>query len=183
MDFIKKITKSHHRTSACLVDFSKAFDKVNHDLLLNEMIKLNLLSGFINWYKGFLSNRRYRVKYHNENLDYCRFALGVPQGSVSGPLLYIIYTQSLLIKLEKIPNLQLGSFADDLTIWTTSPNLYTNNNIIQSGLTIIEDWSNKYKMPLSKGKTESIVFSNYLIMLPLLDLRFVVTLNQNLMVI
>ena len=54
-----------------------------------------------------------------------------------------------------------GCFADDLTIWRTGDDIDDNTSTLQQGLNVISTWSKEYKMPLSKGKTEAIMFSNY----------------------
>jgi ribonuclease HI len=92
-----------------------------------------------------------------------RFANGVPQGSVSGPLLFIIYINSLAVELSGLgeEGLSQGSFADDLTLWVTSSNIESAGILIQKGLDIVSRWSKKYEMPISKGKSEAILFSNY----------------------
>jgi hypothetical protein len=115
------------------------------------------------WYQSFLYNRRYRVRYGEVVSGFCRFANGVPQGSVSGSLLFIIYTDTLsrrLYELHGEVGLNHHLFADDNTLWKLSPDLEVCAIAIQQGLDIVEDWSHEYKIPVSVGKNEGLLFTN-----------------------
>lgn len=149
-------------TMTTMVDFSRAFDKVNHQQLLLEFKELEVESCYARWYRSFLSNRRYQVRYGQEVSGFCRFANGVPQGSISGPLLFIMYVNSLSIKLSalQIEGLKHHFFADDGTTWITGRDINILANITQKGLNIITSWSRKYKLPVSVEKSEAILFSN-----------------------
>lgn len=107
---IKEGNDNKHPALLAAADLSKAFDKVNHDRLLNE-IKNNLPNFLGKWYRAFLKDRRYKVKWGSAVSDSCIFATGVPQGSVSGPLLFIIYMNSLAKKLKSLnePRLKCNS--------------------------------------------------------------------------
>ena len=148
------------QTTASLVDFSRAFDKVNHSRLLNEFEKLEIPTCFARWYRSFLTDRKYSVQFGTAKSTFVRFANGVPQGSVSGPLLFIIYTVSLISNLLELEckGLKLAMFADDLTIWHSSSSLSTSCSVLQQALDIIQRWSEEFGMPLSDGKTEAIHF-------------------------
>jgi ribonuclease P/MRP protein subunit RPP40 len=113
------------RTVAALIDLSRAFDKVNHQKLLLQFKLLEIPSCYAKWYLGFLTNRRYCVRYGDSESGYCRFANGVPQGSVSGPLLFIIYINSLSVSLSALESegLRHHLLADDTTIWCTQTNI------------------------------------------------------------
>jgi hypothetical protein len=150
----------HERTMTVLVDLSRAFDKVNHQKLLLEFKKLGIDPCYAKWYNSFLTNRRYRVKYGEEVSGYCRFANGVPQGSVSGPLLFIIYINSLSQRLSEIEGLKHHFFADDNTIWATGRDINQLASVIQKGLDVISEWSKEYDMPISVGKNEALLFTN-----------------------
>ena len=153
--------KSPTQTTASLIDFSRAFDKVNHTRLLNEFENLHVPTCFGRWYRSFLTDRKYSVQFGNAKSTFVRFANGVPQGSVSGPLLFVIYTVSLISQLDGLGRrgLKVAMFADDLTIWHSSSSILTSCSLLQLGLDIVQRWSFEYGMPLSDGKTEAIYFS------------------------
>ena len=161
-DAIEGFTKTRPtQTTASLIDFSRAFDKVNHSKLLNEFENLLIPACFGRWYRSFLTDRKYCVHFGTAKSTFVRFANGVPQGSVSGPLLFVIYTVSLISQLEKLEckGLRVAMFADDLTIWHSSSSISCSCLTLQLGLDIVQKWSFEYGMPLSDGKTEAIYFS------------------------
>ena len=150
------------RTVAALIDLSRAFDKVKHCKLLLESKKLGIDSCYAKWYQGFLTHRMYRVRYGEEVSKYCRFANGVPQGSVSGPLLFIIFINSLSVLLSELESegLKHHLLADDTTIWNTNSDISSIAIVIQKGLDIILGWCKKYRMYINFGKNEGILFTN-----------------------
>jgi hypothetical protein len=135
---------------AALIDFSRAFDEVNEERHLSEFNELGIHPRLAKWYG-------------KAQTGFVRFANGVPQGSVSGPILVIIYTISLLKELKGLEQLglQCAMFVDDLTIWHTNSDLPTSAAVIQKGLDGVTQWSEEFGMPLSRRKTEAIIFHNY----------------------
>ena len=90
-------------------DFSKAFDKVWHRGLLHKMKAYGITGNLINWFKSYLKSRRQKVVIKNNSSAYCEISAGVPQGSVLGPLLFIIYINDIADKLISLSRL----LADD----------------------------------------------------------------------
>ena len=149
-------------TVAALVDLSRAFDKVNHQKLLREFEVLGIDPCFARWYRSFLTDRRYRVRFGSKHSRWCRFGMGVPQGSVSGPLLFIIYMNSLATRLAPLTQsvgLRYHFFADDSTLWSSRRTATDAASVVQRGLHIVSGWSRDYQMPISVGKNEAILFS------------------------
>ena len=155
--------KSTRQKTVCtLIDLSRAFDKVNHEKLLLEFKKLGIPSCYANWFRSFLRDRKYAVKFGEEVSPYCRFANGVPQGSVSGPLLFIIFINSLAVRLEPLcffKELRCTLFADDSSLYNSHEIVEKSAEIVQEGLNIVHIWSVDYGMPISVGKNEVILFS------------------------
>ena len=95
------------------LDFAKAFDKVPHQRLIHKLAQYGIQNKMLNWIKAFLSNRRQRVVLGDSISSWTHVSSGVPQGSVLGPTLFIIYINDLPDKLIN-PN---EIYADDTKIF------------------------------------------------------------------
>ncbi|GJQ73168.1 hypothetical protein Trydic_g1793 [Trypoxylus dichotomus] len=86
---------NEHKHVLCLfIDFSKAFDRINHDKLLKILEDLGIRELLLDWFRCYLTNRRFCVKVGNELSSLQELKAGVPQGSILGPLLYLLYETS-----------------------------------------------------------------------------------------
>ena len=85
-----------------LLDQSAAFDTVDHELLIADLFQLGLRSRALDYIRSFLTGRSYQVTANGCTSDKRPLLFGVPQGSVLGPLLFVIYTQSLAAELEAL---------------------------------------------------------------------------------
>jgi ribonuclease HI len=158
--------KPQQQTLAVLVDLSRAFDRVDPNLLLWRMTEAGLPGRYVNWYKGFLSDRQYTTVYGESESRPRRFACGVPQGSVSGPLLFLVYIDILLDRLEGIgeeegagTKLRAAAFADDVTLWATGSDRGALRGVMQKGLRMIDGWARFFRMTVSGEKTEAIILT------------------------
>ena len=146
-----------------LLDLEKAFERVDPWILLRTMQRLGIPRYLVKWFRGFLIDRRYRVKWGGMFTKWVRFALGVPQGSISGPLLFTIYLSTLTKKLDRIldPTVRHAEYADDISIWARVRKL-TNGNYnlvpLQYYLDIISRWSTRYGINVSTTKTTGVIF-------------------------
>ena len=99
---------------AIYLDFSKAFDKVDHNILLKKIRSVNVSGKILEWIREFLQNREQRVRVSGVLSNSKKVVSGVPQGSVLGPLLFLIMIRD--IDKETL-NAMVGIFADDTRIW------------------------------------------------------------------
>ena len=129
------------------LDFKKAFDKVPHKRLMNKVRSLGIIDEVGDWIEDWLRNRKQRVVINGASSDWRNVTSGVPQGSVLGPLLFIIYINDLDLDLAS----KISKFADDTKIGINAEN---NSEIrkLQSDLEKIGDWSQKWQMPFNVDK-------------------------------
>jgi len=88
--------KPHLRTVVASLDLSSAYNRVDHDELLNIFCKLNIPPVYGLFYKGFLEDRIFRVRCGNAFSKWKKESCGTPQGTISSPLLFLIYMEDFL---------------------------------------------------------------------------------------
>nr|pir hypothetical protein F38E1.1 - Caenorhabditis elegans [Caenorhabditis elegans] len=132
------------------LDFSKAFDRLPHDLLLDKLVSLRMNNNLLIWLNEFLSNRSFRVRI-GQTLSSRKLATcGVPQGAVLSPLLFGIYVNDISSILPK--KVACKQFADDTKLYVSTPKTESENNL-QSALDAVVDWTRGSKLTLNQSKT------------------------------
>ena len=158
MQKIHNAIKDDNIAIGIFVDLQKAFDTVNHSILL-EKLKYYGISGNINtWFRSYLCNRKQYVAIGGQSSKYTTLEHGVPQGSVLGPLLFLLYINDLheCIKFSKAFH-----FADDTNLLYIPPKRSRNRNIVRKlniDLKSLNNWLLANKISLNSTKTELIIF-------------------------
>ena len=135
------------------MDFSKAFDCVNHELLSSKLRQLPLNPLIVNWYLSFLEKRQQRVVYNGFEGQWREVNRGTTQGSVSGPYLFNVFINDLEINLEGRP--ALFKYADDSTI--IAP-FWGNGQCRTDLVDQFLNWSSRNRMTCNPAKCKEIIF-------------------------
>ena len=152
---IKSIENGDHVVGVYL-DFSKAFDTVNHTILLTKLHHYGIRGQALNWFKSYLENRKQFVTYNNVRSTLKNMPCGVPQGSILGPLLFLIYINDLanLCKFT-MPIF----FADDSNLFLNGKNLDEIELKLNNELGQVVKWLKINKLTLNVKKTQCMVFT------------------------
>ncbi len=142
---------------AVQLDLSKAFDLVNHKLLLEKLhlYKCNDLSMF--WFESYLTGRSQCVKINNVHSDYQEISAGVPQGSILGPLMFLLYMNDLPLCMNDSNNIL---YADDVTLLSSHKNVESLQCKLSNDVLLVTDWFHKNDMVLSINKCQCMLMSS-----------------------
>ncbi|GAB1603590.1 hypothetical protein Ahia01_000640300, partial [Argonauta hians] len=139
---------------ALYLDFSKAFDKVDHHTLLNKLSQTGIRGKLLAWIEYFLTNRTQRVSVDGTLSGPANVTSGVPQGTVLGPLLFIIYINDITNSVE---HSNIAIFADDSKLWRTIDGA-ADRDLLQRDLSSVNQWAIENSMVLNEQKFELLHF-------------------------
>ena len=135
-------------TGAVFLYLSKAFDTVDHNLLLYKLKSVGLSDDTVNWFQTYLTNRKQRTSVGDTLSVAAPLTVGVPQGSILGPLLFLIYVNDL-------PSCQLASeivlYADDTVIYYLSTDLFDLESKLNSDLATVSNWFSSNLLTLNRN--------------------------------
>ena len=153
-DYIKSNTSKGLFTGMLLLDLQKAFDTVDHEILCKKLEAIGVLS--VDWFKSYLIDRKQFVQVNGVLSDPGVVTCGVPQGSILGPLLFLIYVNDMSISVDR--DCKLVLYADDSAIFFTHKDPQIISEKLGSVLKHCSDWLVDNKLSLHLGKTECILF-------------------------
>ena len=137
-------------------DISKAFDRVWHDGLLCKLQRIGICDDLLKWYKSYLMRRKQEVVLGNTKSRIGEINAGVPQGSVLGPILFLIF----IYDITENTNCNVCLFADDTTLFVDFDNEPDGAELINNDLQTIYAWDNKWLVSFCPSKTESLLVSS-----------------------
>ncbi len=137
-------------TDVILLDLAKAFDSVSHPKLLYILEQYGICGAVLHWVKAWLCGRMQRVKVGTEYSGYRPVVSGVPQGTVSGPLLFILYVNGLVDVLS--PEVTVKQFADDITLFLQFRFSY-ERSVLQNNLLNVVGWTSDWQLRVQPAKS------------------------------
>lgn len=155
VNIIEKALEEKKVCSAVFLDVAQAFDKVWHKGLVYKLYDV-LPKSFAEILESYVFDRYFRIKYENAYSEIKEIKAGVPQGSVLGPFLYILFTYDLPTLSENT----VATFADDTAVLAVGENSEDAADKLQTAISLIERWTNKWKININENKSVHINFTN-----------------------
>ena len=154
---IKQACDSGKYACRVFLDLQKAFDTVNHDILLKKLNHYGIRGIANNWFCSFLNSRMQFTSINKSQSGKRELKYGVPQGSVLGPLLFMLFINNLHRNVEFST---VHHFADDTNMLLSEKSLKKLNRHINRDLKLVVEWIRAKKLSLNTSKTDLIIFKS-----------------------
>ena len=159
IQFVDKVSTALNNklsTVGVFVDLSKAFDTIDHSILLDKLNFYGIRGVALKWLSSYLDNGQQFTSFKNHKSPWQEIHHGVPQGSILGPLLFLLYINDLHSSSSL---LSFTLFADDTTIAFSDSNPAKSLNIMNAELLKVSSWFKANKLSLNEHKTKFMLFS------------------------
>ena len=174
-DTLYKELDNGNLTGIVFIDFKKAFDLVDHDILLKKLQIYNFDKYTTKWFKSYLTARSQKVQFQTNISNAYEIKSGVPQGSIIGPLLFLLFINDLPLFLNDTNS---DIFADDLTLSVSASNKKEIQNKCQLSLNQTNAWSHQNRMIVNQQKKECMLIGSTQRMARLNDKSIKLILNE-----
>ena len=155
-DWYLNIDKGKY-TGLIFLDLKKAFNTVDHEILLKKLKMYGVTGLEHDWFTSYLDNRKQFCRVDGTSSDVRGINCGAPQGSCLGPLLFLIYINDLTFSLQKS---HVSMYADDTAISLSSKNIDDLQNDLNLDLLKLQDWLHANKLSLNVVKTQSLIIGS-----------------------
>ena len=155
VDNILQHLDNNEKIIGLYLDLQKAFDTVNHNILLNKLSNYGVRGLAHQWFKSYLHDRKQYTCINNANSRLANITCGVPQGSVLGPLLFLIYINDIG---NAVPEETVKLFADDTNLFVAGKTIALANEKANQSITLLNQWFLANKLSLNTNKTCYMVF-------------------------
>ncbi|KXJ26086.1 putative RNA-directed DNA polymerase from transposon BS [Exaiptasia diaphana] len=137
------------------IDFRKAFDVIDHEILLKKLSAYRLSPLALDWFKSYLSDRQQFVCIQKSNSSKKQVRQGVPQGTILGPILFLVFVNDLHLSCNNTGNLDM--YADDVTLSTSSKDVNQLNRDLNLLMNDVSKWGDSNRMFVNKEKTKAML--------------------------
>ena len=139
------------------IDLFKAFDTLNHGILLSKLYHYGIRGNAHKWFQSYLTNRKQYTEFHHQSSISCNIKHGVPQGSMLGPLLFLIYVNDFYHSLNHAHAIM---YADDTNLFISNKCPEKVFSLAQQELHNVANWLSANKLSLNTDKTKHILFDS-----------------------
>lgn len=157
------------------LDLKRAFETINRELLLSKLEEIGLRNNVLNWFKSYLSNRSQRVKYKNSISKELQIEHGVPQGTILGPILFVLYINNIV---KCVNECKINMFADDTILYISGNDLNQMYITINRELAVINNWLCENSLSLNLNKTKYMLIGKNYKLSGLNAINFYVEINN-----
>ena len=154
VDKISMAVENNETTVGIFLDLSKAFDTIDHNILLYKLEYYGFRGNVLKWFTDYLYNRKQYVLYNSYKSDHKNILCGVPQGSILGPLLFILYVNDITNTSNV---LEFVLFADDTTITYSHSDVISKFDMINKELQEVTNWFKANKLSVNASKTNHML--------------------------
>ena len=153
-DYILNNMDDGYATGVIFLDLKKAFDTVNHDILIKKLKNYGIGNNELLWFESYLNNRSQVVNVNSTLSDFQPVNIGIPQGSILGPLLFIIFVNCLPDVVDKCKTVM---YADDTSIMCKANNVHELQSQLNACLSKVAAWFKVNKLTLNIDKTKFMI--------------------------
>jgi hypothetical protein len=140
----------------CFLDIAKCFDTIDHSFLCTKLTYYGICDNELTWFKSYLRNRKQKVASNGKLSTEAQVDIGVPQGSILGPFLFLLYANDLS---NYVLNGTCNSFADDTIIYVTAKTVEELRSKLQTCLNGVQEWYTQNKLAINVNKSNVMVLT------------------------
>lgn len=133
------------------IDLKKAFDTINHNILIQRLEEIGIQGEILNWFINYLKNRKITVMINNQFSEITQINVGIPQGSILGPTLYTIYVNPVF---QQIQNCKMYMYADDTALVIANNDREVATRLLQDDFNIFQTWIHDNQLTINVKKTK-----------------------------
>ncbi|OON91327.1 MAG: hypothetical protein ATN33_01430 [Epulopiscium sp. Nele67-Bin001] len=156
LENLKSLLDQGGFVAAVFLDLKRAFDTINHDLLIAKLSHFNFSSNALCWMKSYLTDRKQAVQIGDSLSTYLTCSTGVPQGSILGPVLFSLYVNNLP---DVCRNIKMQLYADDTVLYCHANSIQESAAILSGAMVPVSHWLENCCLHLNIKKTVCMYFS------------------------